>query len=89
MNPDSEISDSVCLSPVDQSDINDEYVSWYENHDGHLDYFTGSGRTFDRQGLVADYRRGLERNLKRWFYYLISQTMVSALAMSKLGRSIR
>ncbi|NHA15463.1 GNAT family N-acetyltransferase [Thioalkalivibrio sp. XN279] len=59
----------IRLRPVTREDIDDEYVGWYRNDDGHLDYFTGSGRTFDRDTLVQDFAAGLESG--RWFYYLI------------------
>ena len=60
---------SVTLRPVGVDDIDDEYVAWYRNDDGHLDYFSGSGRVFDRDALLADRAQGLAE--ERWFYYLI------------------
>ena len=59
----------IRLRPVTHEDIDAEYVGWYRNDDGHLDWFTGSGRTFDRDTLVKDFEEG--RNTGRWFYYII------------------
>lgn len=59
----------VRLRPVVVDDINDEYVRWYINDDGHLDYFSGSGRVYDRDALVRDREQGLTE--QRWFYYLV------------------
>lgn len=60
---------AITLRKATIEDINEEYVSWYQNKDGHLDYFTGSGRVFDHQTLMGDFQKGEE--LSSWFYYLI------------------
>lgn len=57
------------LRPVTLADIDDEYCSWYSNDDGHLDYFTGSGRKFTRETLVEDFTKGAESGF--WHYYLV------------------
>ena len=40
-------------------DIDEEYVSWFSNNDGHLDYYTGSGRSFNRDILVEQFETSL------------------------------
>jgi RimJ/RimL family protein N-acetyltransferase len=57
------------LRPLTIDDIDDEYCSWYENNDGHLDYFTGSGRKFNRDTLIEDYRKGVESGY--WYYFVV------------------
>ena len=57
------------LRPLTIDDIDDEYCSWYENNDGHLDYFTGSARKFTKDVLIEDYRKGIETNC--WYYFLV------------------
>lgn len=42
----------LLLRPLELKDINDEFVSWYQNHDRHLNYFTGSRRSFSRDDLL-------------------------------------
>lgn len=64
-------------------DINDEYCSWYSNADGHLDYFTGSGRAFDKSVLVKDYNEGVSSG--RWFYYLIVADNGDYIGNVKIG----
>ena len=56
------------LRPLVLEDIDQEYCSWYSNSDGHLEFFTGSGRTFSADILRDDFRRGLET--ESWFYYI-------------------
>ena len=60
---------NISLRPVLPQDIDDFYCSWYENSDGHLVYFTGSGRKFSKEILIEDYNDGIKSG--RWFYYLI------------------
>lgn len=57
------------IRPLQLDDIDDEYCSWYENDDGHLDYFSGSGKQFNREILLDDYATNLKS--KNNFYYLI------------------
>jgi RimJ/RimL family protein N-acetyltransferase len=42
----------VSIRPLEVSDIDDEFVSWHQNEDGHLDYYTGSRRNFSREDLI-------------------------------------
>jgi RimJ/RimL family protein N-acetyltransferase len=73
----------IRLRPVTREDIDAEYVCWYRNDDGHLDYFTGSGRTFDRDTLVMDFEAGLESG--RWFYYIIETDTGERVGTLKIG----
>ena len=73
----------ISLRPLRRDDISADYCAWYENNDGHLDYFTGSGRTFDRQVLLNDYEKGVATGL--WFYYLIVGEMGEAIGNVKIG----
>jgi ribosomal-protein-alanine N-acetyltransferase len=77
------MSFEVKLRPLELADIDSEYCSWYENSDGHLNYFTGSGRQFDRDVLVHDYREGLDS--ERWFYYLIESESGDKIGNVKIG----
>jgi ribosomal-protein-alanine N-acetyltransferase len=73
----------ITLSPVQLTNIDDEYCSWYENNDGHLNYFTGSGRTFSRELLVKDFNDGIES--QRWYYYLILNEEGQKIGNVKIG----
>jgi RimJ/RimL family protein N-acetyltransferase len=73
----------IRLRPVTLADIDDEYVGWYTNDDGHLDYFTGSGRAFDRDTLVEDFEAGLESG--RWFYHIIEAGDGERVGTLKIG----
>lgn len=76
-------SQNIILRPLKLEDINDAYIAWYENKDGHLNYFTGSGRVFTRDVLVDDFKEG-ERS-KRWFYYIILNQDNSPIGNVKIG----
>ena len=41
------------------SDIDEEYISWFQNNDGHLDYYTGSGRSFKKDDLLEQFEQSL------------------------------
>ncbi len=73
----------IQLRRLEIGDINDEYCSWYENNDGHLNYFTGSGRTFNRTALTKDFEDGMLTG--RWFYYLIVNELGVRIGNVKIG----
>ncbi len=73
----------ITLSPVQITDIDDEYCSWFENTDGHLNYYSGSGRTFSRELLVKDFNDGIES--QRWYYYLILNEKGQKIGNVKIG----
>ncbi len=73
----------IFLRPLKKDDINDAYCSWYVNNDGHLDYFTGSGRRFDRNVLIEDFNEGIKT--QRWFYYLILSESNEPIGNVKIG----
>jgi len=73
----------IRLRPLEEGDIDDEYCRWYDNSDGHLDYFTGSGRSFDFDVLTEDYALGLTS--KSWYYYLIETEDGEKIGNVKIG----
>lgn len=73
----------IFLRALKAEDINETYCSWYENNDGHLDYFTGSGRKFDRDVLINDFKEGIKT--KRWFYHLILSDEDEPIGNVKIG----
>lgn len=60
---------NIEIRKLSENDIDNEYCSWFENTDGHLNYYTGSGRKFDKAVLLEDFKRGVEE--KKYYYYLI------------------
>lgn len=77
------MSVEIQLRPARLDDFDTEFVGWYANDDGHLDYFTGSGRVFDRATLVKDFELGLETG--RWFYYLVETDAGERVGTLKIG----
>ena len=57
------------LRPLTIDDFDEEYCSWFMNDDGHLDFFTGSGRKFTRDILIEDYKKGIATH--GWHYFLV------------------
>lgn len=73
----------INLRPLHILDINEDYCSWYENNDGHLNYFSGSGRIFNRNLIVRDYEDGI--NSGRWYYYIIEDEAGEKIGNVKIG----
>ena len=74
----------VCsLTPLEIQEIDEEYVSWFNNDDGHLDYFTGSGRIFSKEVIVKDFHEGIAS--RNWFYYLIRAGSGEKIGNIKIG----
>jgi RimJ/RimL family protein N-acetyltransferase len=76
-------NETIHLVPMEEHHIDEEYVSWFENADGHLDYFTGSGRVFTREMLIEDFKKGKETG--SWFYYLIESNNGEKIGNVKIG----
>jgi len=75
--------DFIRLRPLIDADLDEEYVTWYRNDDGHLDYFTGSRRKFTAEALASDVIEG--RQSGRWFYYLIETLSGIRIGNLKIG----
>lgn len=73
----------LSLRPIEEYDFDDQYLSWYANEDGHLRYFSGSGKTFGKETLLADYNEGLSS--KKWFYYIIQEPGISRVGTIRIG----
>ena len=64
-------------------DIDDQYLSRFKNYDGHLNYFTGSGRVFTKEMIVDDYKKWVESGL--WTYFLIEPDNGEKIWNVKIG----
>lgn len=73
----------ILLRPLQERDIDDDYLAWFRNEDGHLDYFTGSGRIFTKEMILEDFHKGISE--KRWFYYLIESEEGIKIGNVKIG----
>lgn len=72
----------LILIPLDISDIDDEFTQWHQNDDGHLDYFTGSRRSFSRETLLEWVSEAKQRNT---FFYLIAEENGDRIGTIKVG----
>lgn len=71
------------LRPLQLNDIDNEYCSWYENNDGHLNYFSGSGKIINRDILLSDFELSIKDD--KYFYYLISEKSGEKIGNVKIG----
>lgn len=78
-----DLSGEFKLIPLNIEHIDDEYTSWFDNGDGHLDYFTGSGRKFSKEIILKDFQDGIETG--KWFYYLIESESGNKIGNIKIG----
>lgn len=65
------------------ADLDEEYCSWYSNDDRHLQYFTGSGRTFSRNVLLKDVEKGEQSGTH--YYYVIEISDGTRIGNVKIG----
>jgi RimJ/RimL family protein N-acetyltransferase len=72
----------LLLRSLKVSDIDEEFVSWYQNSDGHLDYFTGGRRSFSRDDLLEWVGRSQELTT---YFYLISDVNGVPIGTVKIG----
>ena len=73
----------INLRSLELNDIDEEYCEWYKNEDGHLDYFSGTGKHFNKHNLINDFKEGLAS--KRWFYYIIEDLSAVRIGNIKIG----
>ena len=72
----------LLLKPIEVTDIDDDFVSWHQNQDGHLNYFTGSRRSFSRDDLFNWVASSKE---KATYFYLISSDNGERIGTIKIG----
>ena len=72
----------LLLKPLVTADIDDEFVSWHQNDDGHLDFFTGTRRSFSCDDLQEWVGHSKERNTH---FYLISEDDGGRIGTIKIG----
>ena len=62
----------LLLRELREDDIDDRYVGWFGQDDGHLTYYSSSGRTFQRETILRELREA--RNSQRTFFYAVVDT---------------
>lgn len=77
------MANEISLRRLEIADIDEEYLSWFKNDDGHLNYFTGSGRVFTKEMILNDYNKGLESG--GWTYFLIESESGEKIGNVKIG----
>lgn len=73
----------IKLRPLENKDLDHEYFSWFDNSDGHLNFYSGSKKIFNKETILANYHEGL--NNKTWFYYLIETYDGNKIGNVKIG----
>jgi len=70
------------LRSLDTTDIDDEFISWHQNDDGHLNFFTGSRRSFSHENLLEWIGHSKARDTH---FYLISSDDGAKIGTIKIG----
>ena len=73
----------IKLRKLFAADIDEEYCNWYSNDDRHLQYFTGSGRTFSRNMIIDDFEAGEQSGTH--CYYVIEMVGGTRIGNVKIG----
>lgn len=74
----------LLLRELTEADIDDRYVSWFSESDQHLDYYTGTGRKFNRETLLKDLRDGRESG-RTFFYAVVDKATGLVIGNIKIG----
>lgn len=72
----------ILLRPLETVDIDNEFVSWHQNNDGHLDFFTGSRRSFSFDDLLEWIGGSKEKNT---YFYIILADNGDRIGTIKIG----
>jgi [ribosomal protein S5]-alanine N-acetyltransferase len=73
----------LALRPLLIADIDERYLSWYQNSDGHLSYYTTSGRTFSKEVLIDEINRA-EQDGKH-FYAIVDTAHQRVIGNVRIG----
>jgi len=72
----------IFLKELEETDFNDEYVSWHSNE--HTTFYSGSNRVFTRENLLEEFYRGKNEN-NIFHYGIFSSANKKAIGVLKLG----
>ena len=64
----------VCLKPLRASDIDDNFISWHQNNDGHLDYYTGTRKSFS-EARLREWISGAEKQDIRFYLIIVDENV--------------
>ena len=65
---------SILLRPLCLEDVDERLTSWFVNEDGHLDYFTGSGRPYSLDTLRRELSQDDPHHESRFYGVLDADT---------------
>jgi [ribosomal protein S5]-alanine N-acetyltransferase len=74
----------VYLRPLEATDIDERYVSWFAEDDSHLRYYSGSGRRFTPDVLRQDLRNALESG-SNFFYAIVDVASEEVIGNVRIG----
>ena len=73
----------IHLRPLEESDIDERYVSWFEQRDAHLDYYASSGRKFTADVLISDLRNAAANH--NYFYAIVDNASGAVIGNIRIG----
>ncbi len=72
---------SLILKELEPSHFTDDVVDWHRNH--HAKYYSVSGRTFSKEGLIEEYHNGL-KDKKMYQFLIIHKETNKAIGIVKI-----
>lgn len=74
----------IFLRELREEDIDQRYLSWFEQPDGLLDFYSGSGRSFTRDSLLAELKDA-QRGQTLFFYAIVHRDHGQVIGNVKIG----
>ena len=74
----------IFLRDLREEDLDARYLSWFEQSDNLLDFYSGSGRSFTRDSLFAELREA-QRSQIVFFYAIVHRANALVIGNVKLG----
>lgn len=74
----------IFLRELREEDIDKRYVSWFEQPDNLLDFYSGSGRSFTRDSLLAELKDA-QCSQAVFFYAIVHRASGQVIGNVKLG----
>jgi [ribosomal protein S5]-alanine N-acetyltransferase len=74
----------IFLRELREEDVDERYVSWFEQPDALLDFYSGSGRSFTRHSLLAELKDALLGRTV-FFYAIVHRASGQVIGNVKLG----
>ena len=83
-SPSTKLVYRLLLRELVEDDIDDRYVAWFSQGDRHLDFYSATGRKFEREALLRDLREGKQSG-RTFFYAIVDKAEGLVIGNVKIG----